>query len=76
MTPVFNKRNKEKYPFTALSIFQLTKIPIKPISAIKRTIGRLRPSTPRMYVILKDGIHSTLSINCISPIDESKTCHK
>ena len=31
--------------------------------AIRKTIGKLSPSTPSIYEILKDGIHSALSIN-------------
>ena len=39
-------------------------------------MGRLRPSTPRMYVMLNDGIHSAVSMNWNDPVDASKIRHK
>ena len=43
--------------------------------AVNKTIGRLRPSTPNIYEIFKEGIHSYLSINCIEPFDGSNFLH-
>ena len=45
--PVSRSRNKAKYPFTPLSIFQLTKIHKNESNGVRIIIGRLNPSTPR-----------------------------
>ena len=45
--PVSRSRNKAKYPFTPLSIFQLTKMHKNESNGVRIIIGRLNPSTPR-----------------------------